>query len=394
MDYPYIKYPPDVKRILESDDFDVELDKKIYPPKKKQLSFIGVKVSTAIILLVAIFYYLNFIGLILAVPLAILGLLFLFGSIKEIISIFLKNRKEENNFREEQVKRRARKQEYIRRKKIIKDNGKEHLLKKLQITKFLSNYKPPQPTTKSFPTLEESFFFFFLHNFFGQWIKVDLALSDTPYDLENYSPSFILSNSKICLAINVLSKSNLPTDENSRTIVGDNHAIIHNWVVIYFTPNQILNQPIKCCYFIAKEIYQLTGGKSIFERFKEINHSQDVSLQKRDNLNSSNFYKELMKYDFLSVQEGDIIVTRENWREAPKLTLRNFSPLPPQEIYCAVEVFPGLKPFGSTKINLKDYILGKPTYFYMGPTSDFDSNIDYSSKEYCREIPSIINLKN
>lgn len=395
MKFPYIKYPGDVKSLLQGNDFEVVLDKEPWPPVKKNISLVDSKVSTGFLLLVWILYYTDFIGLIIAIPLLVLGILFLGLSLKQIASVVFKNKNAKKEYKRRLEELEEKKRLYIRRKEKITTKGKGDFLRKLQMIKVLSTFEVPQPITKSSPDLLETFFFFFLQHFFGQLITVDLAFTDGPYGTEYYSPNFIYWDPKLCLAINILSLNKAPYPESNNGIIeGDNHATLRKSCVLYFTPYQVLNQPVECCYYIAEIIYKLTGGNSIFKKFDSLKLNKINPVSNPDlEIPNLNLYEELKKYNFLNVEEGDMVLTRNHMQDSVMLTLRNFSPLPPDEIYCPKEVFPDLNPFSGIRMNLNNFVLGLPTKHYIGLPIEVNSKFDHSSKEFFREIPNVIRSK-
>jgi len=156
-------------------------------------------------------------------------------------------------------------------KKLIGEHRKELL------RIFTNNIT--KPTTKKNSVkrgVAESQFHKILRSYFGNNIKTDLALEIPNNDNKNkvqnwYYPDFCFYN-RDTIAIDI---------EVDEPYVGVNGEPIHylysddyrdeffldnDWIVIRFAEEQIVNEPINCCYVIAETIYEYTSDDNFLKK--------------------------------------------------------------------------------------------------------------------------------
>lgn len=140
--------------------------------------------------------------------------------------------------------------------------------------------------------ITEDYFYDFLNHFFKSKIHRQCALIST----YTYYPDFMYFDDSTKLRIDIeidepytltdfiplhFYEKNIHIDEYR-----NNEFLSANWLVIRFAEEQIINQPIECCEFIAMKIADLLGDYYLLHDFKKFKTSnlQEVACWSKDDI--------------------------------------------------------------------------------------------------------------
>ena len=114
-------------------------------------------------------------------------------------------------------------------------------------------------------------------------LYIDVEI-DVPYDIESGEPQSFKGT-----------PAN-PGDESFSKQEHDNFFEKEGWVVVRFAEEQIINQPISCCKFIAQTIYEILGDDAVLQKFNTVDNIQPVDtwsyqqcIELRDNHYRQNY---------------------------------------------------------------------------------------------------------
>ncbi|MBR4214698.1 MAG: hypothetical protein IKR94_05215 [Bacteroidales bacterium] len=120
-------------------------------------------------------------------------------------------------------------------------------------------------------------------------LYIDVEI-DVPYDIESGEP------------ISFKGTPANPNDESFSKQTHDHFFEKEGWVVIRFAEEQIINQPVSCCKYIAQTIYEILGDDSVLQKFNTVDNLQSLdtwSYQQCIEL-SENHYRQ----KYLGIKEG------------------------------------------------------------------------------------------
>lgn len=140
---------------------------------------------------------------------------------------------------------------------------------------FLDDWDSPQKPVDSYNENKgksESYFLKYLQKYFPKHIHTDLALQ---IDESYYYPDFTFFSKKHSLYIDIeIDEPYNFKGKPTHTIGSDDTRNLFfmeaGWVVIRFTEEQVVRQPVQCCKFIADTIFKITRDKSFTETLKGI----------------------------------------------------------------------------------------------------------------------------
>lgn len=120
-------------------------------------------------------------------------------------------------------------------------------------------------------------------------LYIDVEI-DVPYDIESGEPQSFKGT-----------PAN-PGDQSFSKQEHDNFFEKEGWVVVRFAEEQIINQPISCCKFIAQTIYEILGDDAVLQKFNTVDNIQPVdtwSYQQCIELRDNHY-----RQKYLGIKEG------------------------------------------------------------------------------------------
>jgi len=140
---------------------------------------------------------------------------------------------------------------------------------------YLDDWDSPQKPVDSFNENKgksESYFLKYLQKYFPKHIHTDLALQ---IDEAYYYPDFTFFSKKHNLYLDIEIDEPYNFKGKPTHIIGSDDSrnlffMEASWVVIRFTEEQVVRQPVQCCKFIADTIFKLTKDKTFQDNLKGI----------------------------------------------------------------------------------------------------------------------------
>lgn len=177
--------------------------------------------------------------------------------------------------------------EYKKYEKQVLDEDYIYRYRQNMKKKFFTLAQKPYITNELYKKgVSEKYFFQYLNKYFGEYIKTNLTIKNNEdwFGEKLYLPDFTFYDPKsISIAIEIdepyVGKDGQPIHyigfDNNR----DEYFRKNKWIVIRFAEEQIMKNPIGCCYFIANKIFELTENKTYVSLFTKEKIQLDLIKQ-------------------------------------------------------------------------------------------------------------------
>lgn len=416
--YPFISFPIDYRKYEDDYDFfDTPFSPEPNTPKKREASkgFIYVFILS-LLFIVVLYLYINLFAVIFYVILILpYPFLWFVNTIKFINETKSINRHDLIQYSEELKETQKKNENILLKREEISKNLNEYIIN--QKAKVLKNYIEPycdfnHRNINSTTGASEVFFLDFLYKYFSDILFLQSYVNiPNVAEYQNkdicYFPDFVIKSTNFIFDIEIdepytlKSKKPIHYIDNESDIIRDLYFNRYNWCVIRFCEEQIINQPNECCFFIAEQIFLITGISKYLEMFEtkktiiklnrwtteqsiklmDISYRENLLLTLNSKKNESQYCILTCGYDFLNEFFPNHIFLYKNNNDSIK------------KIVCPKFLLPDIKVDENIQLNLNDYNIVKeevvfedrklkPTYEKLAKEYEYKYGIESSLDIY------------